>query len=285
MTKKKEEEVFLGWDPEVFVKSKKTGAICSAHLITKGTKENPVPLVGTDGGFVQADGVGLEFNTKPANNPRLAVLRLREGFRAVSALAEEKGYRVVAKPSHLFSKKFFEPLPEETKKLGCDPDYNAWTGLINPSPSSSSCVRSTGCHLHIGWGSDYNVEDGAHKEDCNLIIKILESGFGYYLSYLDALDKGRRRSLYGNWGSHRAKPYGVEWRTISSRFLLLNQEAQILFVTNVYNRVLGMLRGTINLPPLSSFEFLKTREAEIQKRIRIPALNRTISELQKAAAA
>jgi hypothetical protein len=95
----------------------------------------------------------------------------------------------------------------QAQELGCEPDYNAWTGRVNPRPRAPETLRSSGGHIHIGY-------DNPTEELSRKIVKAhdLFCGVGSVLYDPDT----RRREIYGKAGAHRIKGYGVEYRTLSN---------------------------------------------------------------------
>lgn len=221
-------KVLIGCDPELFVV--KDGAFVSGHNMIPGTKDKPykVPF-----GAVQVDGTALEFNIDPASSAE-------EFLHNVKAVQKElkkmlpKGYELVATPVARYDPKYFaEKIPEEAKKLGCDPDFNAWTGQMNEVPNSRDITfRTAAGHIHIGWTEDADVKNGDHFEDCQMMAKQLDYTLGMYSCLWDK--DNTRRNLYGKAGAFRPKPYGVEYRVLSNMWL--NSDALTKWVFNTAER-------------------------------------------------
>jgi hypothetical protein len=78
-------------------------------------------------------------------------------------------------------------------------------------------MRTAAGHIHIGWTEDQDCYD---KEHYTLAARIARQ-CDYYLGVNSLLwDKDdTRRSLYGKAGAFRPKPYGVEYRVLSNRWL------------------------------------------------------------------
>jgi hypothetical protein len=92
--------------------------------------------------------------------------------------------------------------------FGCDPDYNAWTGMKNPRPKGvHPNLRSCGGHVHVG----------VKLRDTNEIYYAAQA-MDIFLGIPSVLmDDGLlRKSLYGKHGAFRHKPYGFEYRTLSN---------------------------------------------------------------------
>lgn len=203
-------QILIGCDPEVFVRQQ--GVFKSAHGLIRGDKKNPqkVPY-----GAVQVDGMALEFNIDPAATEAEFCLNVQEVFNHMKRMVP--AYEVVAVPVADFDKDYMKQQPAEALELGCDPDFNGWTGAINPRPNGDNPFRTASGHIHVGWTANENVEDGDHVRNCNTVIKQLDYYLGLPSLFYDAAVK--RRSMYGKAGACRYKPYGVEYRTLSNAWL------------------------------------------------------------------
>jgi hypothetical protein len=210
----------LGADPEFYVVHRDTRKPVSAHDLVPGTKAEPSPL--PNGGAVQVDGVAVEFNIPPASTAKEFSDGIKSALNDIRKIIPDK-YEFQFLPVVDFDKVYFDSLPDPVKVLGCDPDLNAYTGVFNRSPSDeiqNSPTRAFGGHIHIGWGSD--MKGDVHKSDCIAIIKQIEGTIGtpsYATNPTDRVLNSRRTSMYGNNGSMRVKPYGVEWRAPSNLWL------------------------------------------------------------------
>ena len=74
--------------------------------------------------------MALEFNIDPANTEDEFVLSIDTVMGQLAAMVPE--YRIVITPVAEFGYEYIKSQPEEAKELGCDPDYNAYTGKENP---------------------------------------------------------------------------------------------------------------------------------------------------------
>lgn len=223
-------KILVGADPELFMKNGNTGEFVSAHengcgQRVPGTKWEPfkVPF-----GAIQVDGTALEFNIDPANT----VDEFVHNIQNVRATLEEyvPGYNVVAEPVAIFDQNYFTwEIPSHAQELGCNPDFNGWTYKSNPRPDpQGKPIRTASGHIHIGWGDNFDVEDKDHFVHCCRVARQMD----YYLGIHSLLwDKdGTRRELYGKAGAFRPKPYGMEYRVLSNRWL--NSEALMRWVYN-----------------------------------------------------
>lgn len=206
--------VLVGADPELFMRHPDSGDFVSAHDRIPGTKWEPykVPF-----GAVQVDGTALEFNIDPAKTVQEFVHNIQAVRKTMTDMVP--GYNVVAEPVARFDPEYFKfEVPSSAQELGCNPDYNGWTEDVNPHPDpSGEAFRTASGHLHIGWGQDFDVEDKEHFLLCCRVARQLDYYLGMYSLMWDA-DPTRRR-LYGKAGAFRPKPYGMEYRVLSNRWL------------------------------------------------------------------
>lgn len=204
----------FGCDPELFVLDP-TGKAVSAEGLLPGTKEKPHPV---PGGAIQVDGMAAEFNIEPAatfyefdSNIKLVMKGLKSHL--------PKDYTLSAVPSMVFDEDVWDKAPEKAKELGCTPDFNAWTGNVNPPPNDpeNPRLRTASGHLHVGWTEDAELSDLQHILNCRDLVKQFDWFLGGWSLKTDP-DPIRRR-LYGKAGACRFKPYGVEYRVLSNFWL------------------------------------------------------------------
>jgi hypothetical protein len=204
-------QILVGADPEVFVKQ--GGLFKSAHGLIKGDKKNPQPV---RNGAVQVDGMALEFNINPASTESEFIFSVQDVFAQMRAMVPD--FEVVAVPVAEFTEEYMKQQPEEAKELGCDPDFNAWAnGRANDKPDGDRPFRTASGHVHIGWTDGQSIEDADHLGRCHMVVKQLDFYLGLPSLMYDQDTK--RRSMYGKAGAYRPKSYGVEYRTLSNRWL------------------------------------------------------------------
>lgn len=201
----------FGCDPEGFVFNKKTGKPVPAVGLIPGTKQSPHPV---DKGAIQVDGMAVEFNINPAATYDEWEDNITSVIKQLEA-ALPKGLEIRWVPSVRFPEDAFDAAPENAKELGCDPDFDAWTGGTNRPPMlDDPYVRCAGGHLHFGWTKDEDLSDLQHLLNCQDLGKQSDWFLGGWSVFKDE-DKVRR-SLYGKMGAIRYKPYGVEYRVLSN---------------------------------------------------------------------
>lgn len=209
-------ELTFGCDPEFFVK--KEGKHVSAHGLVPGTKASPYSL---PIGAVQVDGMALEFNTPPASTWGTFSILIEEVLKDIRGMVGEE-YEFDFSPVAHFGKEYIDEQPFEARELGCDPDYNAYTGMANPRPDGDMGFRTASGHIHIGWTKDMDPFDPDHFEACRMLTKQLDMSLGIASLWWDK--DTTRASMYGKLGTFRPKPYGLEYRVLSNAWV----ESEIL---------------------------------------------------------
>lgn len=203
----------IGADPELFIINTDTGEFVCPDGLVPGTKEEPFKV---DGGAVQQDGFAAEFNIDPCDNYSDFSERIR-GVRNQLKKMLPKNMDLVAVPTAEFTQDVWDKASDQTKMLGCSPDYNAWSLNVNPAPKAPDKVRCAGGHLHFGWTDDADVTDKEYFKSSVDLVRQLDWYLGAWSVNHDN-DK-TRREMYGKAGAMRFKPYGVEYRTLSNFWL------------------------------------------------------------------
>lgn len=225
----------FGCDPELFVANSE-GEFVFPEFIP-GTKEEPYKV---ENGAVQRDGMAAEFNIDPVDN-------FDDWDRNITSVLDQlkkflpSGHKLVVKPSVVFSEKEWEKAPPEAKALGCTPDFDAWTGAVNPPPDGEKVprLRTAAGHLHFGWTEGATPDDLQHMASCRDLVKQLDWYIGPWSVRLDR--DTTRRQLYGRAGAMRYKDYGVEYR-VPSNFWLANPSRRKMMWNRMQSAIWGMSR-------------------------------------------
>lgn len=222
----------FGCDPELFVKDA-NGRYVSAEGLIPGTKEEPFKV---EGGAVQVDGMAAEFNIDPASEFKEFNSNIEKVLNKLQSFLPE-GYSLDAVPYVRFDPEVFDAAPDKAKELGCSPDFNAWTGEVNPPPAAPDdpYMRCASGHLHIGWTEDADLDDLQHVANCRDLVKQLDWFLGGWSVKIDT--DPTRRKLYGRAGACRYKPYGVEYRVLSN-FWIVSRDRRLA----VWNRMQAAIR-------------------------------------------
>lgn len=203
-------EFKFGADPEFFLKDKETGKHVSAYGMIEGTKHDPLRVTN---GAVQVDGMALEFNIDPVTNVEDWEKNITSVLADLRGMIDPR-YEFDFVPVAHFGKEYIDAQPDEAKELGCDPDYNAYTGEINPAPDGGMGFRTASGHIHIGWTEGEDITDKGHIEAGHMLAYQLDRALGCASLLWDR--DSTRRKMYGKWGALRYKPYGMEYRVLSN---------------------------------------------------------------------
>lgn len=204
--------VRIGADPEIFVLDQHKKFVSAFGLIT-GDKQNPTKV---EKGAVQVDGMALEFNIDPANYELEFVTNVQTVMAILGSMVP--GYELAPVPVAHFTQEYLDAQPDEAKILGCEPDYNAYTGGVNIKPDAKRPMRTASGHVHIGWTNGVDTETPDHNEACRAVTQQMDVVLGLPSLFYDA--DTERREMYGKAGCYRRKPYGAEYRTLSNAWLL-----------------------------------------------------------------
>ena len=207
-------EILIGCDPEVFMMQ--DGRYVCAHNAIPGDKANPHKV---DKGAVQVDGMALEFNIDPASTAEEFVENINTVMATLRSMVP--GYELVATPVAEFGAEYMQQIAKEAPEaliLGCEPDFNAWNGgKPNPKPDGERTFRTGAGHIHIGWTNGVDINDPDHLEACMMMVKQLDRSLALASILWD--DDTQRRTMYGQLGCFRPKPYGVEYRVLSNAWV------------------------------------------------------------------
>lgn len=224
-------QVLIGADPELFLQDR-DGKFVSAHNLVPGSKREPHKV---HKGAVQLDGTAFEFNIDPASSAKEFLSNIKTVTEQMREMVP--GYNIVCEPVATFDDDYFMwEIPGYAKELGCDPDYDAYTMEPNPRPDQQVTFRTGSGHVHIGWTNGMDPMDPKHFELCGAMARQMDYYLGVYSLLWDP--DPTRRQLYGKAGAFRPKPYGMEYRTLSNRWL--QSDELIGFVFN--NAKLGATR-------------------------------------------
>lgn len=232
----------VGADPELFVKQ--GDKFLSGHLFPCGTKTHPTP---TKHGAVQVDGIALEFNVKPSATRAEFISNLNLVLGDLNEIVDRHhpGARLESIPTAEVGMEFLEGLPMVNRELGCNPDYNAYSLGQNPAPNAELPFRTGSGHVHIGFraSDDKLLESREHFEECARIARQLDFFLG--LPSLNWDTDNRRRQLYGKAGAFRPKPYGLEYRVLSNKWV--NDEYLVGFVYDQTEKAMNLIEQNYDL--------------------------------------
>ena len=203
--------LLIGQDTELFLR--KDDRFISAYGVIPGSKAKPYPV---KKGAVQVDGMALEFNTDPAKSFNQFKLNINTVLSRLQDMIPDDCEMTVCSTAH-FDAQYIADQPVEATALGCDPDYNAYTGEQNDPPIPFPTMRTASGHIHLGWTEGKDIEDPAHIKDCMVLVRQLDHYLGVPSLFHD--DGLERRQMYGKAGAFRPKSYGVEYRVLSNYWI------------------------------------------------------------------
>ena len=220
--------VSLGCDPEFFLCHRITNQYISAEGIIGGTKKRP-KRISKEGHSVQEDNVLGEFNIPPSFSKKEFLDNILKAIKIIQTEIIPKDLEM-----RIESHAYFDWEQLNTKQaitVGCDPDYNAWSGWENDIPDDFEYnnLRTAGGHIHVGYNNPT-------EETSILIVKAMDLFLGIPSLILD--NDRVRRELYGAPGSYRLKPYGVEYRVLSNFWI-----ASPLYIEWVWDSTMKALQS------------------------------------------
>lgn len=231
----------VGADPELFIINKNTNKVISSIGLIPGIKGEAYRAPDMPKGYgLQIDNILAEFNI-PAVNKKVdfikAITYMQDYIRDyVQKVNPELDIQCIASRD-VDEDQLQSP---EAKLFGCDVSYNAYTEDENPKPDGErGTLRSAGCHLHIS----YKTPNPATSIK---LIKYLDMYLGIPSVILDPDTK--RRTLYGKAGDFRLKPYGVEYRSLSS--YMMSSKELLTFVWEGLTKAIKAYE--FNLPLIDS---------------------------------
>ena len=230
--------ILLGTDPELFTRRVDNKRISSVAGLLNCDKWNKKVM--EDGLNIQEDNVLIEFDIKPHNQIQTFSADIIRGIDTCNRLANEVGHEVVKGVcSHVYTMDEINSFHKNALVFGCEPDYNALTGAVNPKPAAADPgLRTAGGHVHIGYIE--HVPAGMDPEQSKNIVGVM---CDYHLGLPSLLIDGddRRRELYGKAGAVRLKNYGIEYRTLSNFWIF--EEANRRMVWDQAHKAFESLAG------------------------------------------
>lgn len=212
--------VTIGADPELFLQDASKKFISSINKFG-GTKRRP-KAIGANC-FIQEDNVALEFNIPPASNVDGFLASINYSLGELQERAKRLKLELAVVPVAHFSEDQLDS--PQARQFGCEPDFNAWTGLQNNHPAcADASLRSAGGHVHVGcikWMNDHPAVRQTH------IAQAMDLFLGVPSLLFDG--DSTRRALYGKAGAYRPKEYGLEYRTLSNKWLTSDELKRWVF--------------------------------------------------------
>ena len=170
-----------------------------------GSKLHPLLV---ENGNLQEDNVLPEIAVDPAYSPEEFAHNINHVRQQLDYIGNQFGLiHEIRSSVHFPEIELDHPL---AKEFGCDPDINAYTGVINEvNAADAGNLRTCGGHVHVSY-SEKDDWDTSRQE----LIQWMDVFLGLPSVLIDK-DK-ERRTLYGKAGAYRHKEYGVEYRSLSN---------------------------------------------------------------------
>lgn len=229
----------FGTDPEFMLK--KGVRYVSAIPLVKANHENPI--IRGEHRFYW-DNVLAECAVKPAYSKEEAVFNIGDCLKHYVEIV--KPATIVIQASHTYSKSAMKD--KGAKEAGCKPDSCAYTmrlmkDELSPKEQvSNSSFRTCGGHIHLGNEILTNTEG----PEPIFLIYLMDLFLGLPSVFMDIDETApRRRTLYGQAGRFREKPYGMEYRSLSSFWL--SSPVLVELIYDISNFVIELLENGQNI--------------------------------------
>ena len=222
--------LLVGGDPEFFLYDRKISEYVSAHNMLPGTKEAPHKM---KCGHVQVDGTAVEFNIDPASSEEEFIENVHGAINCIREMVDPR-YDFIFTPYVQYTAPTFAKIPKKALELGCNPDFNGYTFQRNPVPNTGGkyqMIRTGSGHVTVGFTPELLSEDEYtgmdHLLTCGRIARNLDVTLG-----VPSVDWDRdrvRRGLYGQAGAFRPKPFGIEYRVLSNKWLTSTDYMRLVY--------------------------------------------------------
>lgn len=201
--------MIIGSDVEFFVRNS-LGDVIPAYTVIDHDKNDPI--VNQDIKLYY-DNVLLEFNIPPCKSIREFIENIESGINF--AESKIRPHFLDTSASTYFSPEFMSD--SRSQVVACDIEYNAYNMQPNyfiQDALKNTSMRTSGGHLHLSGVSSDSISD---KTKYPLFVYMLDLflGISSLLVEKDQTQKDRRK-FFGKAGSFRIKPYGIEYRVLSS---------------------------------------------------------------------
>lgn len=119
---------------------------------------------------------------------------------------------------------------ERSQIVGCKPDTCAYMMEVATPPRDKMCgkpLRSCGGHIHLG--QEEGILDGDGCEPV-IIVHLLDLFLSIPAMFIEKdPTSAARRSLYGQAGRYRPKPYGIEYRSLGNFWLASPKLVELVY--------------------------------------------------------
>lgn len=209
----------FGSDPEFLVVLNSLPK--SAIGLIKGSIEDRIKINGNEFYY---DNVLAECAIKPGSTKQEVVENFRICLKQFAEIV--KPYEIVPQASAIFDDS--ELQHPAARQVGCAKDFCAYDMQQKDGPLKEIAegnLRSCGGHIHLG--DEVLLYDGPEPI---LAVYMLDLFVGIPSLWLDKDPTSpRRRKLYGQAGRYRAKPYGLEYRSLGNFWLESPKMVELMY--------------------------------------------------------
>lgn len=224
-------EFTFGTDPEFLLA--RDGKYVSAIGVVAGNTDNRIKVSGHEFYY---DNVLAECAVKPGATRAEAVANVRECLRIYARIV--RPHRLAPRASHTYPDDQLRH--KHAREVGCNKEWCAYTLRIIPPPKklmAQSGFRTAGAHVHLGGGGP--LRNAWEKP---FVVYMLDLFLALPSVFLDKDESSpARRRMYGQAGSHRDKPYGLEYRALGPFWL--GSPARVELVWDICDFVLSFVAG------------------------------------------
>jgi hypothetical protein len=216
-----------GSDPEFFAESKDGQLIPSFEFL--GPKTSGSAGYSAD---IYWDGYQGEMAPRQADCLAYHVDAIAHGIRSATAALTAKfpGAKLSTKTTFDIPPSRLSGDEPKYVEFGCRPSLNVYGETFPPVDSRLVPYRSSGGHLHFSFNGDL-----PHT------VRWLDRILGVLcVSLFQRYDEPRRRVMYGRAGEYRKTPYGFEYRTLSSAWMICPATTHMVF--ELARRIMGNAR-------------------------------------------
>lgn len=234
----------IAGDPELFIRLAK-GRAGSAHKLypVQDRKYKTVRGYGGVEGHIKRDGAAVEFEVDKSYCRDYWVPTLQKTMQQAlkSVRAYNGQHTLSSQPTIRMSETYLRGAPADVSEFGCNPDVDAYTMQSKqPVIPQGHRLRYSGGHIHFNmslvtgdarWSTASRITAVTDEKELARLqaaaALLCDATLGIFsvlaLGELhDPQGERDRRLFYGQAGSYRPKKYGIEYRTLSSRGMLLH---------------------------------------------------------------
>lgn len=211
----------IGADPEFFIFQElenKELKLIPADKVLPGKDEK----LSVFGGTAFFDGVQAEINPRYNTCRELFIANIRDSLNGILQYIDKKDIKFIPYPSLEVNLDDIKDSDNECFRFGCAPDnciYDEERNIKYPDGKKFS-TRFAGGHIHLGFSSTQQMRFFKDPDNLEKLIMMMDLIPGI-ISVAIANNEREifRRKWYGQAGTYRIQPHGMEYRTLSPFWL------------------------------------------------------------------